>query len=138
MKLLLKYLILLITGGAIYYIIELLWRGYSHWTMAIVGGICFILVGMINEFYNWYMALVSQMFLSAIIITGIELIAGIVLNIFLKLNIWDYSNLPYNFIGQVCLLYTNIWFLLSLPAILLDDYIRHRFLGEEKPHYKLF
>jgi uncharacterized membrane protein len=138
MKQLLKYLVLLITGGVIYYIIELLWRGYSHWTMAIVGGICFILVGLLNEFYTWDMALVSQMFVSAVIITGIELIAGIILNIFLGLDIWDYGNLPYNFIGQVCLLYTNIWFLLSLPAILLDDYIRYRFLGEGKPHYKLF
>jgi uncharacterized membrane protein len=106
--------------------------------MAIVGGVCFILVGLLNEFYTWDMALISQMFLSAIITTVIELIAGIVLNIFLKLNIWDYGNLPYNFIGQICLLYTNIWFILSLPAILLDDYIRYRFLGEEKPHYKLF
>jgi uncharacterized membrane protein len=138
MKQLLKYLVLSITGGIIYYIIELLWRGYSHWTMTIVGGICFILVGMINEFYTWDMALISQMFLSAIIITGMELIAGIILNIFLVLNIWDYSNLPYNFIGQICLLYTNIWFILSLPAILLDDYIRYRFFVEEKPHYKLF
>jgi uncharacterized membrane protein len=138
MKQLLKYFVLLITGGIIYYIIELLWRGYSHWTMAIVGGICFILVGTINEFYTWDMALVSQMFLSAIIITGMELIAGIMLNIFIGLDIWDYSNLPYNILGQICLLYTNIWFLLSLPAILLDDYIRYRWLSEEKPHYKLF
>ncbi|MDF2950775.1 MAG: hypothetical protein K0S18_358 [Anaerocolumna sp.] len=138
MKQIFKYLILFVIGGVNYYIIELLWRGYSHWTMAILGGICFILVGMLNEFYTWDMALVSQMFLSAIIITGMELIAGIILNIFLGLDIWDYGNLPYNFIGQVCLAYSNIWFLLSLPAILLDDYIRYRWLGEEKPHYKLF
>lgn len=138
MKQLLKYLVLLITGGIIYYIIELLWRGYSHWTMTIVGGVCFILVGLLNEFYTWDMALISQMFLSAVIITVMELLAGTILNVFLKLNIWDYSQVPYNFIGQVCLAYSNIWFLLALPAILLDDYIRYRWLGEEKPNYKLF
>ena len=53
------------------------------------------------------------------------------------LEIWDYSDLPYNLLGQVCLLYMNLWFLLSLPAILLDDWLRWRWFDEQAPHYRL-
>ncbi|HCM14273.1 MAG TPA: hypothetical protein DHW85_13950 [Lachnospiraceae bacterium] len=84
------------------------------------------------------MALISQMVLSAGIITAVEFLVGLVVNVWLKLNVWDYSNLPYNIMGQVCLIYTNVWFFLSLPAILLDDYLRYFLLKEEKPRYKIF
>mgnify|MGYP007072511315 FL=1 len=36
----LKCALLFLIGGALYYCIEILWRGHSHWTMAVVGGIC--------------------------------------------------------------------------------------------------
>ncbi len=133
----LKALFLWAIGGSIYYSVELIWRGYSHWTMFILGGLCFVLIGSINEFYTWDMPLISQMFISALVITVMELITGIIVNIGLGWGIWDYSRVPYNFYGQICLLYTNLWFLLSLPGILLDDYIRYQFLEEEKPHYKI-
>jgi uncharacterized membrane protein len=64
--------------------------------------------------------------------------AGIIVNLAFKWGVWDYSQMPYNFMGQICLLYFNLWFLLSLMAILLDDYVRFFVLKEEKPHYKIF
>ena len=82
------------------------------------------------------MSIVSQMFLSSIVITFNEFIFGCVFNLWLHFNVWDYSNQPYNILGQVCLLYTNLWFLLSIIAILLDDYLRYKLFKEEKPHYK--
>ena len=133
----LKTLFLLLVGGIVYYAIELVWRGFSHWTMFILGGLCFALIGAINEFYTWDMSLISQMFISALVITLMEFITGLIVNIGLGWGIWDYSRVPYNFYGQICLLYTNLWFLLSLPGILLDDYIRYWFLKEEKPRYKV-
>ena len=78
------------------------------------------------------------MVISAGIITTVEFTVGIIVNVWLKLGVWDYSSKPYNLLGQVCLLYTNLWFLLSLFAILLDDYLRYFFMKEEKPKYKLF
>ena len=36
-----KMLILVIIGGLVYVTLEIMYRGYSHWTMFIVGGICF-------------------------------------------------------------------------------------------------
>lgn len=134
----LKYLFLFLTGGFAYGGIEILSRGYSHISMLVAGGICFILIGLLNEGYSWKMSIISQMVISAGIITTVEFTAGLIVNLWLKLNVWDYSNKPYNVLGQVCLLYTNIWFLLSLFAILLDDYLRYYLLKEEKPRYKIF
>ena len=138
MKKLLKYAFLLVIGGSIYYLVELFFRGYSHWTMFLLGGACFIVCGLLNEVFSWDIALISQMFISALAITLLELITGIIVNILLDWHVWNYSNMPYNFLGQISLLFTNIWGFLSLFAILIDDYIRYILLGEEKPRYKIF
>lgn len=137
MKNIFKYLILFAIGGIFYYTIECIWRGYSHPSMAVLGGLCFIIIGHLNEFYTWDMSLISQMFVSSIVITVLELLTGIVVNKWFQWGVWDYSHMPYNFLGQICLLYTNLWFLLSLVGILLDDYVRFWVLKEEKPHYKI-
>lgn len=138
LKLLFKYVVLFFIGGATYLCIEMIWRGHSHWTMFIVGGFCFILCGGINEWLDWDMALWKQMLICSVGITTIEFFAGIVINIILKLNVWDYSNLPLNILGQVCLLYSFLWFLLSFLAIVFDDYLRYWLFNEEKPHYKFW
>lgn len=131
-----KPLVLFGIGGLLYYAIEILWRGYSHWTMFFLGGLCFILVGLINEVFKF--PLVKQMFLSTVIITMAEFICGCIVNLWFKWDIWDYSELPINIMGQICLPYSILWFFLSVIAILLDDYLRHWLFGEEKPKYKLF
>lgn len=136
MKKLFKYLILLIYGGVIYYFIELIYRGYSHYAMILVGGVCFLCIGLLNELYTYKMSLIKQMIISSVIVTAIELIAGVILNIWLKLDIWNYSNLKFNILGQISLQTSVIWFFLALPAIYLDDYLRYWMFKEEKPHYK--
>ena len=137
MKQILKNMILCCVGGALYIVIELLWRGYSHWTMFILGGICFFYIGLINEEFTWDMPLVKQMFIGAIVITMWEFLFGMIVNGVYNLNVWDYSNMPFNILGQICLPYCILWFFISLPAIVLDDYLRYRLFGEEKPHYRL-
>lgn len=130
MKNLIKYMILLITGGIIYFCIEIIARGFSHWTMLIVGGICFILIGLINE-VTPKMKMIYQMLLSALIVTCVEFVSGCILNLCLGLNIWDYSTEPFNLLGQISLKHTVYWFLLSYPAILLDDFMRRLIDGME-------
>lgn len=137
MKQLLKDLILFLVGGALYIVIELLWRGYSHWTMFILGGICFFYIGLLNEELPWDMPLIKQMFVGAIIITMLEFIFGIIVNGVYNMNVWDYSNMPFNILGQVCLHYSILWFFIALPAIVLDDWLRYWIFKEEKPHYRL-
>jgi uncharacterized membrane protein len=134
----LKYILLFLFGGFAYGGIEILFRGYSHISMFAAGGLCFILIGLLDQSFSWEMSLISQMVISAGIITAVEFTVGLIVNVWLKLNVWDYSRLPYNLMGQICLLYSNLWFFLSLLGILADDYLRYFILKEEKPHYKIF
>lgn len=137
MKSIFKYLFLFFFGGGLYCLVEMLFRGYTHPTMIIVGGVCFLVCGMLNEVIPWEMPLSKQMLICAILITIIEFASGIVLNIYLQLNIWDYSNMPFNVKGQICLLFTVIWYFLSAIGIITDDYLRYWIFGECKPHYIL-
>lgn len=132
-----KELVLFLVGGITYFMIEILWRGYSHLSMFILGGICFVLIGLINEYYSWELPLWNQMLFATIIITTLEFIFGVILNILLGLSIWDYSNLRFNLLGQISLQYSVLWFFLSLPAIVLDDWLRYWLFEEERPHYKI-
>lgn len=135
-KNIIKYLILGIIGGFTYVLIELLYRGHSHWSMFAVSAVSFILIGLINEFISWDMELWKQMLIGSGIITILEFISGYILNIKLGWHIWDYSNVPFNILGQICLPFSIVWFFISLIAIIADDYLRYWLFGEEKPHYK--
>ena len=137
MKAFLKYLTLFLVGGAFYYAMEVLFRGYSFLAMVGCGGLCFIICGVLNE-KDRCMPLVLQMAIAACGITVIEFAFGLVLNVWLGLRMWDYSNMPGNILGQICPQFTALWFFLSALGIFLDDYIRWVFFGEEKPHYHLF
>jgi uncharacterized membrane protein len=133
----LKYIILSLIGGCTYVGIELLWRGYSHWSMFIVGAAVFLLIGAINEFYTYGMPLWLQCLIAAVIITVVELMAGLIINVWLKWDVWSYKDIPLNLGGQICLLYSCLWYVLSAVGIVLDDVARWLIWGEEKPHYKV-
>ena len=133
-----KLLVLFLIGGLAYMGIEIAFRGYTHWTMGILGGLCFIAIGGLNEFYQWNMPFWKQCLVGAAVVTGLELAAGILLNEILGLAIWDYSTMPLNFMGQICLPFSVAWCGLSGIAIVIDDWLRYFLFKEEKPHYKFF
>lgn len=136
-------------GGKLYTLIEILWRGFTHWTMFILGGGCFVIMGLLNEYrFSWKDSLLKQSVISAVIITIFEFITGCIVNLWLGWAVWDYSNMPFNLLGQICLYYFLLWIPLSAVGIVLDDWIRyglylalHRFFPRmqkrEKPHYRL-
>ena len=130
-----KEIILGFIGGLLYIIIELIWRGYSHWTMFVLGGICFVFLGRINELISWNMPLWQQALIGTAVITGLEFITGCIVNLWLGWNVWNYSNVPFNVLGQICLPYILLWIPMSLTGIVSDDYLRHWIFKEEKPHY---
>lgn len=138
--------ILFLIGGRLYTWIEILWRGYTHWSMFVLGGGCFVIMGLLNEYkFRWNQSLAAQSVVSACIITLFELITGCVVNIWMGWNVWDYSNLPFNLFGQVCLYYFLLWIPLSTVGIILDDWMRYwiyllfrKYIDieeREKPHY---
>lgn len=137
MRLVCKYIGLATVGGGAYVLLELLWRGRSHWTMFLLGGFLFVVLGLLNEGLTWEMSLIEQAVIGACTVTMAELVAGLILNCWLGLGVWDYSGMPCNLWGQICLPYTLLWAPVSMVAIVLDDYLRWWFFGEETPHYHL-
>lgn len=133
-----KAMVLFLCGAVGYAGIEMVWRGHTHWTMAILGGALFLLLGGLNEWFPWDMPLWLQCICGAAIVTDAEFIAGLVLNVWLGLGIWDYSGMWGNLLGQICPQYIFAWVGLSLVAIVLDDWLRYLLFCEEKPHYRMF
>lgn len=138
MKQLPKYAFLFWFGGSFYITLEVLWRGYSHWTMGLLAGLVFIAIGLLNKVWGWETSLILQVLVGTTIATVGEFITGCIVNLWLGLNVWDYSNLPFQLYGQISLYFTLLWMPIILLAIVLDDLIRWRFFNEEKPRYKLF
>lgn len=136
-KLVWKWVVLLLIGGTTYFLIEVGWRGHSHISMFVLGGICFLLIGWINELLPWEMGIVWQSLIGAGIVTVLEFITGLIVNVWLGLGVWDYSNLPLNIMGQICVPFMLAWIPLSCIAIILDDHLRYWLFDEEKPHYTL-
>ena len=112
-------------GGILYVAMELLWRGWSHGSMFVVGGLCFLILGAIHRRYG-AAPLLMQAVLGAAAISIMELLSGLFLNVFLGLGVWDYSGLPYNLFGQVCLSYFFLWIWVSMAGCPLEGRIRGR------------
>lgn len=113
-----RFVVLFVLGGAGYNLLECLWRGHTHWSMFFLGGSCFHLIGKIGEQLHRRSAWMVGTVCSAAV-TFAEFLSGCLLNLHWKLNVWDYSCMPANLYGQICLLYSVLWGLLSLPVVLL-------------------
>ena len=136
MRQIFKCLFLFGLGGLLYNVIEILYRGWSHWTMFFLGGSCFVLIGLMNEIIPWEMSLWKQMFLGAIVITSMEFVTGCIVNLWLGWSVWNYSDMEGNLLGQICPQFFLLWLLIALLAIVADDWLRYWIFGEKLPHYK--
>lgn len=132
-----KYAFLVWFGGSTYVTLEVFWRARSHWTMFVLAAVVFIMIGLLNEIWAKWNLLV-QTLVGTGIATVLEFITGLVVNVILRWDVWDYSNLPGNIMGQICPQFMILWALIVAVAIILDDVIRWKFFDEEKPHYTIF
>ncbi|MBO6302480.1 MAG: hypothetical protein J6N15_08600 [Ruminiclostridium sp.] len=123
----LRSLVIFLAGGFIYGAVEILYRGHTHPSMFVLGGICLLWVGGLNSFFRRTPPLWVQLLLGGVFITLAEFACGLVYNVWLGMKVWDYSKLPLNIMGQVCPMFFFAWVLLSFPAIIVEDVIRHRF-----------
>lgn len=106
-------------GGMCYAGLELLWRGFTHWSMFLLGGLCFVLVGNLKRLRP-KRALPFRMTEAALLITLLELGCGLLVN--RTYRVWDYRHMPMNFLGQICLPFTLLWVPVSFAAMLLYDW----------------
>ncbi len=125
MQIIKKNIVLFLLGGFLYGGIEIAFRGFTHWSMFIAGGlvVCILykLFGFIGKGH-----LILKCVLGCAVITTLEFVAGFITNILLNWSVWDYSDKFLNLFGQICLLFSCFWFFLSIPATYLFDSIRKR------------
>lgn len=113
-------------GAFGYGLLELVWRGRTHYSMLITGGVCFFIIYFLNLHYA-DKGLLFKCLVGMVAITAVEFAVGIVVNKVFQLQVWDYSALKYNVMGQISLLYSVFWFLLGIPLAYLVPWI-HRFI----------
>ena len=112
---------LFLVGGSGYVGLELLWRGRSHISMFLAGGLCFLHLGQLDR---TRLSFSAKCLLGAVIITAVELLAGLLTN--RDHQVWDYRQMPFNFLGQVCLSYSLLWIPVSFGAMLLYRLFAHK------------
>lgn len=109
------YLLCYLSGSVLYPLIEIIARGYTHFSMSILGGICLCAIYFVHDSLGSGKILLKAA-LSSILITELEFICGIIVNRYYNLSVWDYSDRAFNLAGQICPLFSFFWFLLSLIA----------------------
>lgn len=120
-----QYTFAFLMGYFIYSLIEIINRGYTHWTMALTGGFVLAILYAVNS--RRTMTLIKSCFIGAVIITSIEFTVGVFDNIIMHWNVWDYSDMPFNILGQICPHFSLYWFLLCIPSYYLCMLIRKKF-----------
>ena len=96
-----EYAVIFLVGAIGYSMIEIFWRGYTHWTMSITGGVGFLLLYLTDQ-YMQGRNLFLQATAGALVLTSVELIAGCILDLVFHLGVWGYSNRPGNLAGEIC------------------------------------
>ena len=111
------------TGASFYSLLETIWRGHTHWSMSLTGGL--VLLTVYTAERRTHHTLWRRCLRSAGIITAYEFVVGCLVNLRLGWQVWDYSSQPGNVLGQVCPLFCFLWLMLSLPVLLLCGWLRH-------------
>ncbi len=109
-------IIAFIFGAFVYGALEILWRGYTHPSMLFLGGICMFIIFIFEKKLSEKTSIFIRCIFYAFIITALELCFGLVLNVLLRLDVWDYSNMPMNLFGQICLPFFALWYVLSFAS----------------------
>lgn len=111
-----KKSLLFYLGGCAYMGLELLWRGRSHGSMFLAGGLCFLLIGHMEQ-VEPRLPLPLRALAGALIITMVELGVGLAAN--RSYAVWDYRDQWGNLWGQICPQFTALWVPVALMAIWL-------------------
>lgn len=116
-------MVVFLIGGVTYAMIEIMWRGNTHWTMVLLGGLCFLTLYKLFGYMSNY-SLIEKCVLGAIVITALEFIVGCIVNLVFHMNVWNYSRMPLNLSGQICILYSTLWGFLCIPINFIANKIR--------------
>lgn len=132
-----EYGFLWLLGGSLYYSFEMLFRGFSHWSMFVLGGFCMAFFAFQGQAMHWREPMWIQVIRCTIFVTSGEFITGMLVNKWFKLEVWDYSDQPFQVLGQVCLPFAIIFSGLCAVGIVLCGYLLHWIFREEKPVFRV-
>lgn len=130
-------------GGTVYFLLEVAYKtatGHPErisWTMLVLAVVLCVPVERAGAELPWECPLWLQAAVCAALVTLVEFCAGCVLNLWLGLDIWDYSDIPFNLLGQICLPFSLVWWVLCFLFIVVFDWIRYAIIGVDKPTYSL-
>lgn len=128
-------------GGTVYFLLEVAWKTFRgeperiSWTMLVLAVALCVPVERAGAELPWTCPLWLQSAACAALVTAAELLAGLVLNVWLGLGIWDYSNLRWNLWGQVCPQFFLVWWALCAAFIPVFDWMRYAVMGGQRPKY---
>ena len=131
LKYIFRYSVIFVFGGCAYYYLEVLFRGWSHWSMFLLGAVCFVFFSLQKKVPWWNQSLPWQLFRCLLFAFVGEFITGCMVNLWKGWAVWDYSEVPLNILGQVCLPMEIIFLLICYFALVLDDFLFKYVLGEE-------
>lgn len=127
-------------AGGLYMTMELIYRQYTDYHMFYLAGIIGILILSINEWLSYDTDFLLQVFICGTCALIGEFLCGVIFNA--DYQIWDYRNLPFNFMGQIQLYFAIIWYILCAIFIPILDYIDYTMFpnkkGVKKPYYTIF
>jgi hypothetical protein len=108
-------------GATVYPLLEIVWRGRTHYSMSLAGGTSLLLIGHIRKLP---LSFPTRTLLCGLGITGIEYLCGHFWNS--EYQVWDYRRMPLNYHGQACLPYTLAWCGLGAISMKLLDMLEHQ------------
>ena len=135
MKRIIEYIFLVLLGGSLYYAFEVAFRGFSHWTMFLLGGLCLWFCTWQGMVTKWEDPLWRQVVRCIFFVTCCEFITGIIVNKWMHWAVWDYSDQPFQLCGQICVPFMIIFSALCVLGIFLGGYLMHFIFHESRPDY---
>lgn len=139
-KWVLSMLLWMWTGG-VYFFMEVAWKTFQgrpetiSWTMFALAIFLAIPLERFGAELPWNMPLIAQAAICTVGITAAEFVAGLIINVWLGMGVWDYSAMPGNVMGQICPQFIGLWLILSHVGIIMLDWLRYIVEDGERPHY---
>lgn len=117
-----KYIFIFLFGSFGYGLLEVLFRGFTHWSMIITGGSALLILFLINQALP-KTPLIIKALLGALSITIIEFSVGLIVNKLFSFGVWDYTGTPGNILGIITPIFSLCWFAISFFMVSLFNLI---------------
>lgn len=134
----LKNIVLFFAGFCVYLAIEIMYRNETYFYSGLMGGMALVVIDKLNDRISWDMDLLLQGVIGSCVVTFMELVIGLSMLRFQSMPVmWDYSNIPLNYCGIICLPFSLAWIFLSFVGVFFADAINY-YVFEEMPvpYYK--